>query len=321
MSDKDARYLAVLVLWVVTMVGALFIVLLITEPAAPTVPAVTRITEDDDRWDCKRMGNRICGEVIATTTPPTVSTLPSTTTTTVVVPVTTTTTIELGSPDDEVYPPVHAKLGWFRSGWNYQYPNGIAYAQTYVGVCSGSIGHRISKMGTNPRFVYVETPGEVIERTIDGSLDQCWMDTIAALPSNAVFAPIAEANGWWTPYNGSVEQVRQAYERISMLDGGKHKMCGSFTIMGGSAAYLQAVAPYVDYACPSHYTKGGSSGATIASQARAHCATAGLPCILAQTGTEGGNVREFIDDLMSNVGSLRAVIYFDYSKWEGDWNG
>ena len=280
-----------------------------------------RITEDDPRFNCHTMGNLICGnphshpgedgmyylppgpadeavatgEVIATTTPTTVSTLP-------------------GGSDA----PSHPKLGWFRSGWDYQYPTGIRFAQTYVHACSSALPHRLSMMNGNAAFVYVETQ-EPIEDTISGALDECWLNIIRQLPSGAVFAPIAEANGWWTPYNGTVEQVRQAYERIAMLDGGKHVMCGSFTVMSGANAYLAAVKPYVQRACPSHYTKGGSSGATIAAQARAHGASAGLVTILAQTGTEGADKRAFIENLMANVGSLRAVIYFDTSRWEGDW--
>ena len=193
--------------------------------------------------------------------------------------------------------------------------------QTYVNVDSPYVWHRIGQMYGNSAFVYVETTGWTIEDTINGSLDAEWAAVIASIPNGAIFAPIAEANGYWVTYNGTVEQVRQAYERINSIDAGRHRICGSFTIMNGSAAYLQAVRPYVDLACPSHYdTNGTVSAATIASQARNHAASAGLPLILAQTGTSRTNKLDWTLDLADAMGST-ITIYFDQHQYafEGGW--
>jgi len=197
----------------------------------------------------------------------------------------------------------------------------LRYAQTYVNVDSPYVWHRLAYMGSNQPFIYVETTGWSIEDTISGALDDEWLAVMATIPSNAVFAPIAEANGTWVTYHGSVEQVRQAYARIAGLYTG-NKMCGSFTIMGGSAAYLQAVAPYVDLACPSHYTNGGLSASSVANSARNHAASAGLPLILAQTGTKGTDAykTQWIVDLGKNLGSV-PVIYFNQHGYaiDGGW--
>jgi hypothetical protein len=193
--------------------------------------------------------------------------------------------------------------------------------QTYVNVDSPYVWHRIGQMYGNPAFVYVETTGWPIEDTISGALDAEWAAVIASIPSNAIFAPIAESNGYWTTYNGTVEQVRQAYARIDAIDGGRHRICGSFTIMSGSNAYLQAVRPYVDLACPSHYdTNGTVSAATIAAQARNHAASAGLPLILAQTGTTRTDKVGWTQDLGAALGST-VYMYFDQHQYafSGGW--
>ena len=181
--------------------------------------------------------------------------------------------------------------------------------------------HRLSQMYGNASFVYVETTGYPIEDTIDGTLDDLWLARIAEIPAGTIFAPIAEANGTWVTYHGTVEEVRQAYERINDLDAGRHRICGSFTVMSGSAAYLQAVAPYVDLACPSAYdTKGTRTGSQIAASAQAHAASAGLPLILAQTGTVRDDKVAWTLELADALGSTVAM-YFDQHQYAfvGGW--
>lgn len=213
--------------------------------------------------------------------------------------------------------PRPSNLGLFTPGWDSVSPSWVAMAQTYVGVEVNYLYHRIGQMNGRPCFVYVENSGYPIESILDGSLDAAWQATIDSIPSTCWFAPIAEANGNWTSYHGSVEQVRQAYERIAGMYSGS-RMCGSFTIMRGSAAYLDAVRPYVDYACPSHYTWSGASATTMGQQVRNHAN--GLPFIWAQGGTSVGDKKAWAFEA-ANAVAPNIFIYFDAGEFanEGGW--
>ena len=229
---------------------------------------------------------------------------------------TTTTVVTVPTTMPQVTRPTN--LGLFTPGWDSRSPSWVAMAQTYVNVDSLYLWHRISQMNGRPCFVYVETTGYSIVDTIDGTLDAAWSDIISQVPSYCYFAPIAEMNGTWTTYHGTPWQAGQAYARISRLYPGS-KMCGSFSIMRGSAAYLAEVAPYVDVACPSHYDMNGSlSGATVARQAEAHAASAGLPLILAQTGTVQADKVGWAIEVANATRAI--VIYFDQHAFAtGGW--
>ncbi len=198
--------------------------------------------------------------------------------------------------------------------------------QTYVGMPQGppywsALGHRLSQMCGNSAFVYVNGSGYTIEQVIDGSLDEQWLYLLDQLPANAIFAPLAEMNGGWVDYHGTIEQAAAAYAHLSELDAGRHTVCGSFTVMANSDAYLQAVAPYVDLACPSVYDNDGThSPASVAAVARAHAASAGLPLILAQTGTVRENKPEWTLELTAELGNTVAI-YFDNGRYafENGW--
>ncbi len=249
----------------------------------------------------------------------TTTTVPPTTTTTTLAPVPTTTTTLPPAPAPTV-PRRPSNLGAFLQGWNTPATD-LPMQQTYVRVCGSYIEHRISQMRGNAAFVYVETPGNSLQDTIDGTLDACWRDVIARIPSGAIFAPLAEANGTWVDwYTGSAAEYGQAMAHVAALDGGRHVMCSSLTIMGGSRAYLAAAAPYVQRACPSHYTWSGASAATLGAQARSHAASAGLPLIWAQGGTLVGTAAEKAQWAVdaANAVAPSIFIYFNANGWAID---
>lgn len=268
------------------------------------------------------------GATTTTTVPePTTTTTTVAPTTTTTVPPTTTTTLPPGPPAKP------SNLGVFLPGWDTVWPANSGWCQTYVGLPQGepgafwsAVSHRVSQCNGNPMMVYVNGHTDdysgTIEATLDGTNDAAWEYVISQIPSNVVFAPIAEANGNWVSYNGTVEQVRQVYAKLSAMDNGRHQMCGSFTIMPGSQTYMNAVAPYVDFACPSHYTWSAASATTLGNQAKAHAANAGLPLIWAQgglnSGTEAQKTAWAIE--AANAVAPAPFIYFNSGVWAIDGN-
>ena len=185
-------------------------------------------------------------------------------------------------------------------------------AQTYVNVDSLYLAHRLGQMNGKPCFVYVETTGYDIEATLSGSLDDEWATIMAQIPDRCYFGPIAEADGKWTTYHGTVAEVEAAYARIASMYTGT-RMCGSFTVRKGEA-YLAAVAPYVDIACPSHYDSDGTlSALDLAAQANAHAASAGLPLILAQFATIQAEKVEYAVTVADHVNGI--AIYFNVREF------
>lgn len=216
-------------------------------------------------------------------------------------------------------------LGVFSPGWTTYSPSNVDYQQTYVHPCPQENGwhpltHRLADMDGNEPFVYINGSGFSINDVLSGALDECYRTVLSLVPDGVIVAPLAEMNGNWTDYAGTPLQAIAAYERIRSLDPGDHVWCGSFTIgtFGGVSAdeYLQAVAPYVDYACPSHYDNSNvvRSGEVVALAASAHGASANLPVIVAQTATDSVNKVEWLLDLLheaESVGNIDGVIYFN----------
>ncbi len=305
------------------------------DPEVPVPTTTSTLYSDDDQVD------DVIDETPPTTEPwseptTTTSTFPATTTTTLppttttTVPPTTTTTVPPTTTTTLPAPPARpSNLGLFTPGWDTNSPWWVAMAQTYVGYPQGepgafwsAISHRVGQMNGAPCFVYVNGHGDglTIDKIIDGTFDAEWAYLLDIMPSHCIFAPIAEANGNWVSYEGTVQQVTQAYAKLSAMDAGRHTMCGSFTIMPGSQSYINAVAPYVDYACPSHYTWSGGSATTLGNQAKAHAANAGLPLIWAQGGTSSGDKVAWAIEAANAVAPAK-FIYFDAGEFavDGGW--
>lgn len=212
-----------------------------------------------------------------------------------------------------------APLGVFEPGWETDPIQNVEYQQTYVGACAEAyvLPHRLEQMHGNKPFTYIENSGHEIEDILTGALDTCWRTILSQVPEGEIVAPIAEANGDWVSYHGTPEQVAQAYARLRTLDPGTHRWCGSFTIMGNTQQYMDAVLPYVDLWCPSAYDWNGEID--VPNKIRS-VETRGLPVLLAQTGTVREDKAGWLDQLRLDLyGEVEAVIYFNKDQYAFDW--